>query len=51
MGAPAVSGRPPPVRRREAVANVLGCLALLTLSAAIVVAAIVGLVELVRWAL
>jgi hypothetical protein len=46
-----VSERLPPLRRREAIANVLGCGAILLLSSAVVVAAIVGLVELVRWAL
>lgn len=43
--------RVPPVRRREAVANALGCIGLLVLSGSITVLALVGLVELVRWAL
>lgn len=43
--------RLPPLSRREAIANTLGCIALLVLSSSLVVLAIVGLVELVRWAL
>ena len=46
-----MSERLPPLRRREAIANALGCGALLLLSFALVVLAIVGLVELLGWLL
>lgn len=39
----------PPLSRRAAIANAVGCVALLLLSASIVVLVLIGLAELVRW--